>query len=121
MKAGRTDRSQTLAQRAEHGAKSKRCLVLTVLLLALGAGANLKNQLASAATIVGWGFDGFGQTQVPSGFQDAIAIAAGANHGMALRKSGTAVAWGDNSAGQCDVPAWLNNAISIAAGDSYSV
>lgn len=72
-------------------------------------------------TVVAWGKNDYGQTNVPPGLTDVIAVAAGSAHSLALKADGTVVAWGSNAAGQTNMPAGLTNVISIAAGGDHSL
>ena len=78
--------------------------LLPLLLLLGGAGPGRVNMLtghaAGAGTVVAWGQNGFGQTNVPAGLSGVIAVEAGDYHSVALRRDGTVVAWGYNGAGQ---------------------
>lgn len=73
--------------------------------------------------MVAWGWNGSGQTNVPTNLTCVVAIAAGMEHSLALQSNGVIVAWGDNSYGQCNVPtnASHSNVMAIAAGDYHSV
>jgi alpha-tubulin suppressor-like RCC1 family protein len=73
--------------------------------------------LTTNGTVMGWGFNAFGQTTPPAGLSHVIAIAAGYLHSAALLSNGIVVAWGDNTYGQTNVPASLTNVVAIAAGD----
>lgn len=75
----------------------------------------------SAATVVAWGNNSFGQTNIPAGLTDAIAIAAGAQQSLALRPNGTILGWGSSSMGLKTPPAGLTNVIAIAIGASNSM
>jgi formylglycine-generating enzyme required for sulfatase activity len=75
----------------------------------------------SRATVVAWGNNEKGQTNVPDGLSDIIAIAAGGEHSMALKADGTVVAWGNNGAKQTDIPRGLSGVIAIAAGGDHSL
>ena len=66
--------------------------------------------------VLAWGYNNYGQCNVPAGLTNAVAIAAGGSHGLALKPDGTVVSWGTNLYGECDVPADLTNAVAIAAG-----
>ena len=70
-------------------------------------------------TVVAWGQNNYGQTNVPPGLTDVIAVAAGAAHSLALKADGTVVAWGSNYNGQTNVPANLTNVIAIACGNYH--
>ncbi|MDZ5461099.1 PxKF domain-containing protein [Azohydromonas lata] len=71
-------------------------------------------------TVVAWGWNGLGQTDVPAGLNHVRAIAAGDGHTVALKDDGTVVAWGDNSQGETTVPAGLSGVRAIAAGYRYT-
>ena len=77
--------------------------------------------LKTDGTVVAWGLNSSGQTDVPAGLVDVAAIAAGGRHTVALKADGTVVAWGFNDAGQTDVPAGLSDVTAIAAGASHTV
>jgi Tol biopolymer transport system component len=72
--------------------------------------------LNSKGTVVAWGWNGDGQTDVPAGLSGVTAIAGGYTHTVALKSDGMVVAWGDNSYGKTNVPAGLSNVTAIAAG-----
>ncbi len=78
---------------------------------------------ALAGSILGWGWNDYGQATPPYG-NDFIAIAAGGEgHSVALRSNGSIVGWGcdydwcGNWAGQALPPG--NNFIAIAAGGEH--
>jgi len=110
--------------------------VLSLVSVAAWAGvndvpANLTNVIAVAVgdyhslalqkdgTVVGWGYNAFGQAEAPVGLTNAIAIAAGEFHSLALKADGTIVAWGRNDSGQTNVPLDLTNVVAIAAGGDH--
>jgi trimeric autotransporter adhesin len=72
-------------------------------------------------TVVAWGSNGSGQTNVPSGQTNAVALAGGGYHSLALQSNGTVVAWGDNVHGEAAVPSGLSNVITVAAGQWHSL
>ena len=45
-------------------------------------------------TVVAWGFDSDGQTDIPDGLSKVVSISGGIAHSLALREDGTVVAWG---------------------------
>ena len=55
--------------------------------------------LRADGTIVAWGDNLNGQTDVPAGLTAVVAITAGANHTLALKADGTVVGWGGNDFG----------------------
>jgi alpha-tubulin suppressor-like RCC1 family protein len=79
------------------------------------------NVALSNGTVIAWGDNTFGQTNVPSDLTNATAIAAGEFHSLALRADGKVEAWGCNTNGQTNVPSGLSNVVAIAAGGQCSV
>ena len=45
-------------------------------------------------TVVGWGNNASGQTNVPTGLTNVVAIAANGDSSLALKANGTVVTWG---------------------------
>lgn len=52
--------------------------------------------LKADGTVVAWGRNDEGQTDVPPGLSEVVAIAAGDSHSLALKADGTVEAWGRN-------------------------
>lgn len=77
--------------------------------------------LKADGTVVAWGVNSKGQTDVPENLSDAVAVSTAAEHCLALRRNGTVVAWGDNQSGQCNVPKGLDGVIAIDAGTDHSL
>jgi alpha-tubulin suppressor-like RCC1 family protein len=75
--------------------------------VAITAGRDHSVALKKDGTVVAWGQNDAGQTNVPAGLSHVTAISAGNAHTLALKSDGTVVAWGSDSQGQCDVPAGL--------------
>src|SRR5205814_4821394 len=77
----------------------------------------------SDGTVVAWGLDDLGQTDVPSGLSNVIAVAASAGHSLALKSGGKVAAWGGSggSNGKNDIPAGLTSVIGIADGLDHSL
>jgi len=71
--------------------------------------------------VVAWGYNSYGQANVPSSLTNVVAIAAGYYHRLALQSDGRVVAWGRNDSGQTNVPSSLSNVVAIAAGGSHSL
>jgi PKD repeat protein len=92
-------------------------LALAAVLLALSPSA------VEAGEVIAWGWDSYGQCNVPPAAQSGVtAIAGGEGHSLALTNTGEVIAWGDNYYGQCTVPpAAASGVIAIAAGDSHSL
>jgi hypothetical protein len=107
------------------GVASMRSRVLPALIAGLGLIPVSRVNAASPGTVVAWGYNGYGQTNVPAGLSGVTAIAAGganySGHTVALKTNGTVVAWGDNYFGQTTVPAGLSGVTAIAAGAYHTV
>ena len=72
-------------------------------------------------TVVAWGVNYYGQTNVPYGLTDVIAISARGDHTLALKSDGTVVAWGANWSGQTNMPDGLTDVVAVSAGQSHSL
>jgi alpha-tubulin suppressor-like RCC1 family protein len=83
----------------------------------VAASVNFDHALAvrGDGTVLGWGFNSFGQTNIPPSLGNVLAVAAGADFSLVLQGAGTAVAWGLNAFGETNVPAGLTNAVAVAA------
>ena len=68
-----------------------------------------------------WGYNRFGQCDVPADLGAVKQIAGGGYHSMALLEGGTVRCWGNNEYGQCDVPADLGKVKQIAGGVRHSM
>jgi alpha-tubulin suppressor-like RCC1 family protein len=88
---------------------------------AIAAGYEHTVALKEDGTVIAWGWNNQGQTDVPAGLTGVKAIAAGHFHTVALKEDGTVAAWGYNHDGQTDVPAGLTEVKAIAAGGSHIV
>jgi alpha-tubulin suppressor-like RCC1 family protein len=77
--------------------------------------------LQADGSVVAWGKNMDGQTNVPPSLGPCVAIAAGGSHSLALQEDGTVVAWGRNWDGQTNVPPFLTNVVAIAAGAAHSL
>ena len=47
-------------------------------------------------SIVAWGWNEYGQCNVPAPNSGFVAVAAGENHSLGLKADGSIAAWGDN-------------------------
>lgn len=88
---------------------------------AISAGAYHGLALRRDGTIMAWGDNSYGQSDVPPGLRRVTSISAGADFSLALLADGTVVAWGDNSYGQLDIPPGLQNVTAIAAGAFHAL
>jgi alpha-tubulin suppressor-like RCC1 family protein len=90
---------------------------------AIAAGGYHSMALKNDGTIVAWGDNSRGQTDIPPVARQGIqAIAGGLLYSLALTQTGSVIAWGSNRYGQTTVPPGaLQNVTAIAAGDYYAV
>ena len=77
--------------------------------------------LKADGTVVAWGFNDHGQTNVPLGLSNVVAVGTGDYHSLAVKADGTVVAWGWNNYGQTNVPAGLTNVIAVTGGGDHSL
>jgi alpha-tubulin suppressor-like RCC1 family protein len=70
---------------------------------------------AAGGSVFAWGYNSFGECNVPAGLNDAVAVEAGNYFSMVLRANGTVVTWGDNAFGLRNVPASATNLMAIAS------
>lgn len=77
--------------------------------------------LGPQSSVIAWGDNSGGQTNVPSNLDDLVAVAGGDYHTVALHHDGTLVAWGYNGDGQTTVPTNSLRFISIAAGAGHNL
>lgn len=70
---------------------------------------------------MGWGYNNYGQTNIPTDLSGVLAIAASRFHSLALRSDGTVIGWGYNAFGQTNIPAGLSEVKAVAAGDFHSL
>jgi hypothetical protein len=71
------------------------------------------------STVIAWGKNNYGQTNVPSGLSNVVAIAGGWHHSLALKSDGTVAGWGqwvDGGTGQPVAVSGVSNAVAIAGG-----
>jgi hypothetical protein len=89
-----------------------------LIAIALAAAYNHTIWLRDNGTIIAWGNNANGQTNVPSGLSNVVAIAAGGAQAMALRRDGTVTNWGATGG---SIPGNLTNAMAVAAGYVHGV
>ena len=70
-------------------------------------------------TLAGWGWNGYGQIDVPAG--SFTAVAAGWYDSLAIRTDGTLVGWGGNDTGQTDVPSGTFTAVAAGAHHGLAI
>ena len=94
-----------------------------VIDVSAGCAANVSHSLGLRAdgSVVAWGANFYGQTNVPADVSDAVAVAAGGHHSLALLRDGSVRAWGNNGLGQTNLPAGLENVADVKAGCWHSI
>ena len=76
---------------------------------AIAAGVYHSLALKSDRSVVGWGYNEFGQADVPAeAASDVVAIAAGKYHSLVLKSDRSLYAWGRNNNDQTNVPLGYN-------------
>ncbi len=88
-------------------------------LAAIAAGSDHTLALHPDGTVLAWGNNADGQTNVPAGLSNVVSIAAGNYFSAALCANGTVAVWGDNTYGETNVPAGASNVVAIAAGPTH--
>ena len=104
------------------GERDEQSFTVTVTTVDAVSGGLYHNlALKSDGTVIAWGNNSSGQSNVPAGLSDVQAVAAGDHHSLALKSDGTVVAWGNNGYGQRSVPTGLSGVEAIAAGGYHSL
>src|SRR4030042_56148 len=73
------------------------------------------------ASIVAWGYNDYGECNIPSPNAGFIAISAGGWHSLGLKQDGSIVAWGANYFGQCNIPSPNIGFIAFSTGEEHSL
>jgi len=99
------------------------------IVTAIEAGYQDTLALKSDGTVAAFGFNTYGEANVPSGLNSVTAIACGDYHDLAVKSDGTIVGWGQNIYGQATnvvyspgygyVP--VTNVVAVAAGGYNSI
>jgi alpha-tubulin suppressor-like RCC1 family protein len=91
----------------------------TVQALPIGLSGGVNHVLALKAdgSVVAWGDNSLGETNVPSTLRTVSAVAAGSKYSLALKADSTVAQWG-NVASYGSPPASLSNVVAIAASDN---
>lgn len=84
------------------------------------AGASTSSPAVLEVTsVLAWGSNDFGQTNVSGTLTNVVQISAGAQHTLALLRGGEVIAWGSGE--QTNVPAGLGDVVAVAAGQNHSL
>jgi hypothetical protein len=73
------------------------------------------------SSVIAWGDNSGGQTNVPPNLTDAVAVAGGDYHSVALHHDGTLIAWGYNGDGQTSVSTNALRFVSLASGAAHGL
>ena len=82
--------------------------------VAVAGGYDHSLGLKADGSIVAWGYNYYGQCDVPAPNSGFVAVAGCEYHNLGLKADGSIVAWGDNWYGQCNVPAPNSGFVGIA-------
>jgi alpha-tubulin suppressor-like RCC1 family protein len=76
-----------------------------------------------AGTVVAWGSNSSGQTNVPVNLTNVLVVTSGSQSlfNLALEANGKVLGWGNDSQGQTNVPVTLTNVAAIAAGQGFGL
>ena len=87
----------------------------------VGVAAGLANPASGEGVVRCWGWNNFGQCDVPSDLGVVRQISAGGYFTLAVRQDGTVRCWGQNDDGQCNVPADLGAVRQVVAGGYHVI
>ncbi|MCJ1674526.1 putative Ig domain-containing protein [Rathayibacter sp. VKM Ac-2929] len=96
----------------------------TVALLLTGVGPAAAAETpptAPAGGIAIWGWNYYGQKNVPADVGGLVAVSGGGFHSVGLRDDGTVVSWGNDRSGQTAVPGDLKPVVAVGAGWIHSL
>ena len=79
---------------------------------------SLSVSLRDDGTVVAWGDNSFGQTDVPAGLTGVVKIETDGFTVFALKADGTLTGWGYNSAGRTNIPPGLSHVVDVEAGSA---
>jgi alpha-tubulin suppressor-like RCC1 family protein len=95
--------------------------------VAIAAGHSHNLALRADGTVAAWGWNRFGQCDVPAGLSNVVSVAAGDFHSLALRADGLVVVWGHyredigNGFVPAVAPSGLTNVAAIASGTDHDL
>lgn len=103
------------------GVELDSALVIEQTPAGIAAGGRHSVVLRADGSLVAWGDNSKGQTNVPTADGKVVGVSAGFYHGLALKNDGRVVGWGENLSGQTNVPTSVTNAVAVAAGYSHGI
>src|SRR5687768_5313759 len=99
--------------------KTSRCFLFRWLALvcAIVSSTDL-GEAALPGSVIAWGRNDYGQTNVPNAAQSGVvAIAGGSDFTVALKTNGSVLVWGKSNSGQTNVPLSAQAGVTaVAAG-----
>lgn len=108
---------------SRHAVLRRALVTTTALALSIGAlsvSAHAEPIDPAPGVIHAWGYNQFGETQVPAALadKDVIAVSGGFLNSLALTSDGKITAWGYNEGGKSEVPGSLDGVqvVALAAG-----
>lgn len=88
----------------------------------IAAGQHFALCLRSNGTVIAWGNNTYGQTNVPAECTNMVGVAGGRDHAMAWRADGTLVRWGGSVAWQTNtLPEYATNVIAASGWSAQYV
>jgi alpha-tubulin suppressor-like RCC1 family protein len=94
---------------------------LNPLLVAVEAGYRHSLGIKSDGTIIAWGWNDWGQCNVPTPNAGFLQVDGGYGHTLGLKSDGTIIAWGRNSDGECNIPSPNRGFEAVAAALTHSL
>src|SRR3990172_9187365 len=77
--------------------------------------------LKADGSIVAWGYNFYGQTNVPPPNTGFVGVAGGGYHSLGLKADGSIVAWGNSAYGLTNVPLPNTDFVAVAGGGYHSL
>jgi len=89
--------------------------------IAVAAGYSHSMLLRQNGSILAWGGNTYGQTNLSGASGTYMAVAAGERHSLALTEAGVVAGWGDNSFGQLNYPSPNSGFTAIATAYRHNL
>lgn len=91
-------------------------------IFAVSAGGAHCLAVRSNGSVVAWGNNSYGQSNVPTNLADVVSVAGGWYHSVALKRDGSLALWGADFLGQItNTPAGLTNVVDVKAGGYHTI